>query len=387
MKVCMVSYSEDHDSRVLRYANALVERGDTVHAVCLGRRGQPRVSESDGIHFHRLYSRAYDEKTPFSYLRNLTAFFVRAAAACARLHVKHRFDVVHFHNIPDFGIFCTVVPKWMGAGIILDIHDLVPEFYRRKFGLDDGHPVIRLLKWIEKRSARFADHVITVTELWRETLIRRSVPADKCSVVLNAPDPRYFRPLPSKPRGSRTLFLSYHGNLSEQAGVDLILQALPVIRASRPEVRLRIFGHAEKMQRLRLLARSLGVESIVDFNDSIHVGRLRRELERVDIGIDPKRDGVYSGETLSVKAIEYMALGIPLVASRTKVARMYFDDGMVRFFTPDDPADLARAVINLSGRPSLQSALVRNAFRFVKAHRWSRYRDVYFEVLDRLTNA
>ena len=82
-------------------------------------------------------------------------------------------------------------------------------------------------------------------------------------------------------------------------------------------------------------------------------------MRRVDVGIDPKKNGVYSGETLSVKAMEYLALGIPLVVSGTPVSKSYFDDSMVLFFDPDDETKLAGQVIRLHETPPLGRRLVR----------------------------
>ena len=82
-----------------------------------------------------------------------------------------------------------------GVRVILDFHDLMPEFYRERYRGDDTSLSVRLLYLQEKLSCRFADHVITVSEHWRQALIERGVPAHKCSVVMNVADDNIFRPL------------------------------------------------------------------------------------------------------------------------------------------------------------------------------------------------
>ena len=42
--------------------------------------------------------------------------------------------MIHVHSVPDFLVFAALVPKLLGARIILDIHDILPEFYASKFG-------------------------------------------------------------------------------------------------------------------------------------------------------------------------------------------------------------------------------------------------------------
>jgi glycosyltransferase involved in cell wall biosynthesis len=387
MRLCMVSYSEDNDTRVLRYAYSVIRRGDTVDMICLSEKGEAFHTEKNGIHKYHIYRRRYDEKSPFSYLKGPVVFFLRSFYFCTLLHFRNRYDIIHFHNIPDFGVFCTLIPKWMGAKVILDIHDLVPEYYMQKFDVGPKNGVTRLLVWIEGLSCRYADHVITVTELWRKRLISRSIrDAKRCSVILNVPDPDIFKSVKAGARKGKSEFLlSYHGNLSDVAGTGTLIRALPMIRKQVPGVMLQMLGHPEKMPSLRRLARSLGIEDCIRFMKAVHIDHLPPLMREVDVGIDPKRDGVYSGETLSVKAMEYLALGIPLVVSGTPIAREYFDDSMVLFFKPDDEMELAQQVIRLYESDGLGKRLARKAGEFFTTHHWNRYRETYFGILGRLT--
>jgi hypothetical protein len=71
--------------------------------------------------------------------------------------------VVQAHNLPDFLVFAALVPKLLGARLILDLHDLMPEFYASRFKSGMTSFPIRLLCWQERLSCLFAKHVITVT--------------------------------------------------------------------------------------------------------------------------------------------------------------------------------------------------------------------------------
>ena len=56
------------------------------------------------------------------------AFFMLAGATLTALHLRRRYRTVQVHNLPDFLVFCASVPKLTGAGVLLDLHDLMPEF-------------------------------------------------------------------------------------------------------------------------------------------------------------------------------------------------------------------------------------------------------------------
>jgi glycosyltransferase involved in cell wall biosynthesis len=388
MKICMISYSQfEFDNRVHRYARSLIRRGDQVDVICLGARKQPRVGVFDGARLYRVQTRDYNEKSPLSYLLRMMVFFVRSFVECTRLHLKNRYQVMHFHNIPDFGVFSMVIPRLMGAKVIMDIHDLVPEFYQRKFGLEADHPVIRLLCWMEKLSCRFSNHVITVTTLWQDTLSRRSVSREKCSVVLNAPDPQLFhRGYPMKDPDSRPFRLVYHGNLTEIFGVDLAIRAMAIARDDMPEAEMHIYGQGKVRKQLEKLIKDLSLQDRVFINSPVPRISVPDILRNADLGVDPKRDGVLAGEGLSSKCMEYLSMGLPAVVSSIRAARTYYDDSMVAFFEPGNSEDLARRMVELYRSTEKRKQLKRGSERFSTEHGWIRYEKVFYGIVDDLVN-
>ena len=129
----MLAYTYyEHDNRVKRYAEALAKRGDEVEAVVIGRQGQERYEVINGVHVIRIQKRVIDEKGPLSYLFKLTLFFIRSAWFIARRQISKPYQLIHVHSVPDYEVFAALIPKLFGIKIILDIHDIVPEFYASK---------------------------------------------------------------------------------------------------------------------------------------------------------------------------------------------------------------------------------------------------------------
>src|ERR1019366_7076165 len=102
------------------------------------------------------------------------------------------YQLVHVHSVPDFLVFAALIPKLCGVPVILDIHDILPEFYSSKFNAPPESLTFKLLLLIERASAGFADHVIIANHLWHERLLSRSVRAAKCTPIRNYPDPQRF---------------------------------------------------------------------------------------------------------------------------------------------------------------------------------------------------
>ena len=154
----MVTHSfYESDNRVMRYVRALVERGDQVDVITLGSdEKQPAFEIIEGADVHRLQFRQRDEKNKYDYLRRLTKFCAKSVLFLSRLHLKKKFDLVHVHNVPDFLVFSAWLPKLTRAKIILDLHDILPEFFTNKFRKPETSFQVKLLKKIEWLSARFA---------------------------------------------------------------------------------------------------------------------------------------------------------------------------------------------------------------------------------------
>ncbi len=386
MKICMISYSQyEYDNRVHRYAESLINRGDRVDVICLGSKKQLRHVIENGVHLYRIQTRDYNEKNSLSYLVKMLLFFFKSFLLCTILQIKNRYDILHFHNIPDFGVFCTLGAKILGAKVILDIHDLVPEFYQRKFSTEQNHFIIRVLKQIEKISARYADHVITVTTIWENTLVQRSVSRQKCTVILNAPDPRIFNRNEVRNVNNNNHFkMVYHGNLSEIFGVDIAIKSMSIIIKSIPKAELHIYGQGKDKEILRKLSDHLGLNRSVLFHEPVERYQIPDILRSSDVGVDPKRDGVLAGEGLSSKCMEYLAVGLPAVVSRIKAAQTYYDDSMVAFFQPDNEKDLASKIIELYNYPKKRRELIQHSNQFNKEHAWHRYENIYFNLLNDL---
>ena len=193
----MVVYSVYQcDNRVMRYAEALAARGDTVEVISLKQNAADLAAEKVGsVQVFRVRGRyTKNQKSRGAYLFPLLWFWAVAAARLAWRHIRHRYDLIHVHNMPDFLVFAAGLPKLAGAKVILDIHDIMPEFYASKFQKTGSALGVAIFEIIERASARLADHVIVSNHLWLKPLVARSAPEQKCSVFINYVNQDFFIP-------------------------------------------------------------------------------------------------------------------------------------------------------------------------------------------------
>jgi len=371
---------------VQREVGSVLERGDHVDLICLQGEDKNEFVCPSNLHVYKIQKRKFDEKGPLTYLSKLLRFFLRSAFMVSKFHLRKKYDIIQVISPPNFLVFATLIPKLLGAKVILDMHDPVPEFYACKFNLDTDHIIIKALKLIERLSVIFSDHVIVVTHLWKDILASRSVPRSKSTVILNMPDPNIFASRKDTVESaSQDFVLIYPGLLAEHTGVDVAIKAVHIASRAIPSIRFEIYGYGRTYKTMLIeLVRHLKLDKIVRFHEHRPTEEIARIISRADVGIDPKQDGVYAGQTLSLKLLEFLSVGVPAIASKTETTEAYFDNSMVMFFEPGNEVDLARCIVELYNHPERRQELVRNAFRFNEDHNWERYKRIYWQLLDSL---
>jgi glycosyltransferase involved in cell wall biosynthesis len=377
------------ETRVQRQAEALLRRGYEVDVLCLRGKTEAPTELCNGVQVIRLPVRYRNYERAWGKLGEYTWFCLLAMFKLIQLHNQKRYGVVQLHNLPDFLVFAAWWPKLFGARVILDLHDLMPEFYQARYaaGADDNF-FVRLVKLQEKLACGFASHVITVSELWRQTLIKRGVPAEKCSVVMNVADHTIFR-RPEQPRVKSTngvgLHLIYHGSITYRYGIDLVLQAMAKVREQAPGLHLTIHGGGEYKPNLEALTKELGLEGQVKFSGTfMPVEELPQLILTADVGVAPYRTDVFTDGIVPTKLMEYAALGLPAIASCTSAVKAYFQETMVEFFTPGDVDDLARCLLTLYHDRSRLEELARGAEVFNQRYNWEKLGNEYVDLIDRL---
>jgi glycosyltransferase involved in cell wall biosynthesis len=376
------------ETRVQRQAEALLDNGIEVDIICLRGSQEEPTGVVNGATVYRLpVARHYGEMSYSQQLMEYLRFFWAAMLALMRLHRQRRYHVVQVHNLPDFLIFAAWYPKLTGAKLILDLHDLMPEFFAARIHKDLNHWIVRLVAGQERISCGFANHVITVTELWRQTLIERGIPAKKVSVVMNVADDRmFFRSTDptadNKPAGFHVF---YHGAIVPRYGLDLLVRAVACLRDQIPNIRLTIHGDSSYRQTLTALAEELGVSDRVKFSYKfLPMGELPNLIRTADIAVVPYRRDVFTDGILPTKLMEYTAVGVPVITARTPAIEAYFDETMVEFFDQENLDDLTAHLLKLYQNRARLKSLVECSDRFNQQHNWARQKANYVALVKSL---
>jgi glycosyltransferase involved in cell wall biosynthesis len=385
-RFCIISHSHyPYDARVSRQARALVLAGHEVDIICLRYEDQPFVQRADGVTvYHIPLGRL--RGGALRYLFEFVAFQLAATALAGALHLRRRYRVVETTSVPDWLVFAAVVPKLLGARVLLDLHECMPEYGATKYGLPMEHRMVRILAFLERISIGFADFVTTCTEQMRERFVERGAPAEKIDVVLNSFDEERFAPeryLGAAPQ-NEGFTLVCHGTIEPNYGLDLVVRAVSLLKERIPGLRLEIWGGGTHEPEVKALTRELGLEDRVRFNGWVTMEQLMPHLAAADAGVVAVRRDAFRDVTLCTKMFDLVSLQKPVVISRTRAVEAYFGSECFKMFESGDERGLAEAIYALYADPSLRARLVQRATERGEPYRWVHQAKRYVEIMERL---
>lgn len=364
------------DPLVRRLSDAAIDAGYLVDVICLRRAGENRHEVYNGVNIYRLpMDRGFGRSLPMTLL-NWCWFSLLAGITITRLHLKHTYDVIHVHNMPDFLVFSALLPKLLGAKVILEVQDTSPELIAAKAGGRKQKIVKGLAIWQERISTAFAHHVITVGWPFEKLLLQRGVPAKKMTIILNSADPKLFPasrryPLPAEPfEEGHPFIVMYHGTLAERNGLDTAIRALVLARKAVPQLRLDIKGRGEHLPFIKQLAKDLGVSDHVVFSDPCLSDEIVDFVVHGHVGIIPYRCDSFMELVLPTKAYEFAWMHRPIIASDTRAIRSMFRSESILLCDPFKPEAFAEAIIDLYQHPEKRTSLIENAAEDYMPYRW-----------------
>jgi glycosyltransferase involved in cell wall biosynthesis len=255
----------------------------------------------------------------------------------------------------------------------------------------------RINALIERLSLTRASALIAVSESMAEHVRRQGFAEEMISVVPNGvPCKSGVRSQESGVRSqgsgvsnipasdSRPWTLGTVALLRPRKGVEILLQALAILRSQGFPVRLRAAGPFETPEyerRVKDLTQELGLGDVVDWTGFTR--DVDAELAQMDVFVLPS----LFGEGLPLVVLEAMAAGVPVVASRVEGTPEAIRDGRDGLIVePGNPQELAAALAQIiSGRLDWRtlraSAIKRHAEKFSDVQMAAGVAEVYRRVL------
>jgi glycogen(starch) synthase len=265
------------------------------------------------------------------------------------------------------------IKKELGLPLVFHVHSS-----ERGRTLGKGSEVVSS---IERRGARMADLVITVSNAMQDDLIQAGFPAERMRVGYNGVDPEKYdlervtedKVMEVKQRyglGNDDLMVLFVGRLVWIKGVDKLIRAMPHVLEKVPNAKLVIVGLGDMQNYLEGLVRNLNLQDVVKFRfEFIPEEERIAHYAACDVAAYPS---LY--EPFGIVTLEAMSMGKPVVVGATGVSGMREivvtsgPDQCGFHIDPNDPADIAWGIVSAIQNPEKRVQFGRNGRKRVLEH-------------------
>jgi colanic acid biosynthesis glycosyl transferase WcaI len=346
-----------------------------------------------GVNVIRTWLLPFPNRKPYERMLNYSSFCASSAITGLFLH---RPDVV-IATSPQLlvGLSGWWLARCNGVPFVFEVRDLWPESLAAVGMGSQNSPLHRSLAKIAGFLYRSCDRLVVVTPAFKDYLIEHwRVPEEKIFVVENGVETSLFRRLAPnlairRELGAEGKFVaSYIGTMGNAHGLETLLEAATLLCERAPKILFLLVGEGAEKARIVSLARSRGLTNVR------FVGQQAREKIPAYITASDaclvllKRTELFK-TVLPTKMLEFMSCARPVILGVDGHARRVMEQAKAGIFvTPEDPAALADAVMQLADDPELRESLGRNGRQhvlqyFSRQHTAKVYLDVLQDLLER----
>lgn len=364
-------------TRVL--STSLVKRGHKVTILTTSLEpNKELIQNEDGVEIHYL-----PVLTPARYCKE---YLFLSAKRFIELHSRSPYDIIWSESLGAIGYIKNIKPKerlpiflkMQGSlcGSIMTSFRAARSLSKRWpiiFGKNLPGLLLQFFKWqipMLKESGKIVcPSPQTAYEIRKETLLKRS----KLFISVNGIDVDQFRPDQNlRQEGRKTISLNKNdflifnvGRLSSDKGIHILLKSIALCSPQIPNLVVAIAGVGSELDKLKILAKLLGIENIVKFIGFIPNENLPAYYNASDLFVCP----TVRVESFGIVIAEAMACGKPVISSASGGTKYLIEDKICGLLVPPgDIETLAKSIIKIYSTPKLATTLGKHARRRAVEH-------------------
>lgn|GEM_PF-3216881 len=312
----------------------------------------PEFELIDGIKVYRISSNI---DRSISIYPTFFAFLGFKLLAYSRF--REKIDILHMLAFPNLGVFIYPIPFSSTPGIkVLDIRATAV-----------ANPVFDLIsRFILKIQRKLYRNVIVLSDRVADSLFadRKNI-----QIVPLGADFEMFKP-------DRSIYLSkrkeleirehekcmvYVGNFHFPRKLKRMIDAFNIALDHDPSLKLVMVGGGPDFENLVHYCRNVGISNKVIFTGYVDFDKVPELVQAADVGLSYVVDAVQYRNQPPIKTIEFLATGLPVVATATPGNLDFVADGHNGVVTDDSPNGYARGILRLITNPILFETCAGNA--------------------------
>jgi glycosyltransferase involved in cell wall biosynthesis len=348
--ICFIQYLNALETNLEHLSQAVAKNGYRVTVITVSPTDKEIFENIDGRYFYRIPVKGSRHKKS-----NTLSFIFKTI----KLLNQQNFTIVHIGHSPSFFFLLKLLSRCNSKFI----------FHVLSYPISDSR--LKVIKAMLSTffQCLFMDKVIVQSDELKNKMlgIRNLKRTEIIDVGFNK---NYFYPIDEKKRllYKRNLNFShdqpliiYCGVISSSRQLDILIKAFKMVLEVFPSANLLMIGDGDSLDDLKALTDSLSISKNVTFLGRVPHDQVVNYICIGDIGISyiPVNESYNYNPPL--KTFEYLACGLPTIASKTVSNRIIIKDKFNGILIDDSMDAVATGIIDLLKNKELQDLLKRNA--------------------------
>lgn len=266
-------------------------------------------------------------------------------------------DIIHSH---DWLTYPAGIHAKMITGKPLVIHVHATDFDRSRGNVN---PTVF---GIEKDGMNFADHIITVSDLTRRTVIEKyGVDPNKVTTVHNAVEPLNEELKAIEVTKSKEKVVTFLGRITMQKGPEYFVEAAAKVLQKKSNVRFVMAGSGDMMEKMISLAAERDIADRFHFTGFLKGKQVYEMLKASDVYIMPS-----VSEPFGISPLEAMQMGVPSIISHQSGCAEILDNVIkIDYWDIDAMADAIYSIITY---PAMYNQLREDGLEEIDTIQWKK---------------
>ena len=342
----------------------------------------------DGIKHYRTNYLTSFKKTDRKLIRFAKMFVNTQKYPRALIEIckKEKPDIIHAHSDHLNGISAAKAGKALGIPVLYEVRGLWADAAVANDGLSESSWKYKYGYLMNKRAFNAVDHICCLGDVLKQELLKLDIKPEKISVTHNAVDFKSFSPIPKDKHlfekfNLQGLVLGFIGSIRKNEGLDILIDAMPTLLKTHPDIKAMIIGGGSEVEinRLKALAESKSVSDKVIFTGRVPHEQIEQYYSLIDVMVYPRINMKLNQKVTPLKPLETMVMEKVILASDVGGLAELINDGQTGIlFTTENLEDFIRCSIQLIEDEALRKRLTENAKDWVKKNRdWEKAIEVY----------
>jgi glycosyltransferase involved in cell wall biosynthesis len=278
------------------------------------------------------------------------------------LIIKNRYDFIHAHEEAVF--FCLLVKFLFNKPYLYDMHSSLPQ-QLENFNFTKLKAIVKIFEYLERISISKASSIITICNELEEQVGRYGY-SEKNELIQNTlffpvafSDDACTVELKNIINTKDKAIVLYAGTFEPYQGLDMYLESIKIIlKQTKDLMFVFLGGKSEQVLEMRKRAEELHISENTIFTGLLEVNLVKEFIKEAHALVSPRSKGTNT----PLKIYEYMASGIPIIATNLKTHTQELDEDCA-FLTNPDPEGFANGVLECFKNREEGKRRARNAYR------------------------